>query len=139
MEEADKLLQLQEWYNIKIQLDQVKPLIAQEMELRKKLGDLFFPEKVESTQTLELSQGWKLKYTYKVDRKIEEAAWPTVKAKLKEMKVTKIDKLVVMKPALAISAWKLLKESNPEALAVFEECLTTKPASPSLELVPPKV
>ena len=61
-------------------LPKAKEAIENEMKLRKEVMATFFPEPVEGVNSLELEQGWVLKATYKIDRKIDPAALPDVRA-----------------------------------------------------------
>lgn len=114
-----------------------KPLIAAEQALRKEVIASLFPTPKEGTNHLELAQGWKLTLGYKVDRKIDEAALPAIRLALSDMGIS-ADTLVKMVPALELKAYKGLREVNEDAAKVFEQALTIKPGSHTLELVPPK-
>ena len=107
---------------------------ALEMTLRKELFNKFFPNPEEGVNKLELQDGWGAKGTYKLDRKIDEAALPAVNDQLKELGVA-FDGLVKNKPSLVIKEYKKL---NEEHRAIFDEALTTKPGSPTLEITAPK-
>jgi hypothetical protein len=87
---------------------------------------------------MDLDQGWTLKLTHKIDRKVDEAALPAVQEQLRLLEINP-DPLVKMKPDLDTKAYKALKLVNPDAAKVFEQALIIKPASPTLELVAPKV
>lgn len=137
MTEQEKYLKLQEWQLALQAAAEVKPVIEKEQTLRKEVMAIFFPEPVEGTNKFPLAQGWELKGTHKIDRKVDEAALPAVQSQLREMGVNP-DPLVQMKPSLDTKAYRSLVQINPEAAKVFEQALTIKPGSPTLELVPPK-
>ena len=56
---------------------------------------------------------------------------------LREMGINP-DPLIRTKPDLDTKAYKSLVQINPDAAHVFEQALTIKPGSPTVELVPPK-
>lgn len=114
-----------------------KDKIAAEMALRKEVVALFFPSPKEGTNNAELPANWKLKYTHKIDRKVDEAAIDAVKIKLREMQVNP-DPLLRTLHEVAVTEYKSLIQINPAAAKVFESALIIKPGSPTLELVPPK-
>lgn len=118
-------------------LPKAKEAIENEMKLRKEMMATFFPEPVEGVNTLDLEQGWVLRANYKIDRKIDEAMLPTVNAQLREIGVNP-DPLVRYKPELDTKAYKALVQINPIAAKVFDDAMTSKPASPILELKAPK-
>jgi len=113
----------------------LKDLIPVEMEVRKTLFAMAFPEPVENTNTLELSHGWKLKAMHKFDRKIDEAAMPDILAELQNLGVN-TDILIKYIPQLEMTNYRSMTEENR---TIFNQCITTKPGSPSLELIAPKV
>lgn len=138
MTETEKRTLLIEWSMAKQKLTEAALLLDNEMSLRKRVMEAYFPAPVEGVNTCQLESGWEMKATYKIDRKIDEAALPAVNAKLREMGVNP-DPLVKFKPGLDTSTYKTLVQTNPEAAKVFEQAMTSKPASPSIELKPPKV
>lgn len=124
---------LSDWLAAQAQVASFKPAIEKEMELRKAVMAEFFPLPKEGVNTFPLAEGWVLKGTYKIDRKVDVAAIPAVYAKLREMGVNP-DPLLEYKPSLVSSAYKSLATINPEAAHVFDQALTIKPASPTVEL-----
>lgn len=133
----EQIAKLTEWSEALTEAVKVKPLIEREQMLRKEVASLLFPNPKEGTNTLELEGGWKLKLTYKIERKVDEASLDNVKSQLREMQVN-IDTLIDMKPSLVLASYRTLIELNPEASKVFENALNIKPGSPTLELVAPK-
>lgn len=130
--EQDKLAQWVEMVErIKVE---VKPLVERERRLRQELFGELFPSPLEGTNYVGLANGWRLKGVYKLDRKLDEAALPAVRDTLATMDVN-ADTLVDWKPSLKTTAYKNLPD---EARKVFDEALTMRPASPVMELVPPK-
>lgn len=138
MTEAEKRCLLIEWSQAQAKLAEVKSLVENEMRLRKQVMEAYFPAPTEGVNTCQLESGWEMKATHKIDRKIDEAALPAINAELREMGVN-ADSLVRLKPELVTTAYKTLVQINPEAAKVFEKAMISKPASPSIELKPPKV
>lgn len=128
----DKLAQ---WSQLveKIRVE-VKPLIEQERKLRQELFGQFFTDPKEGTNYISLENGWRLKGVYKLNRTVDEGALPAIRDTLSVMGVS-TDTLVEWKPSLKLAVYKELKA---DARNVFDEALTMRPASPVMELVPPK-
>lgn len=134
---TDRVAKLQEWHQAVLAAQEAKKLVEAEQALRKEVMALFFPEPVEGTNKFDLEAGWSLKATHKIERKVDEAALPAVLQQLREMGVNP-DTLIRTKPDLDTKAYKSLVQINPDAAHVFEQALTIKPGSPTVELVPPK-
>ena len=128
---------LDRWYQAVQAAAEAKLTIEYEQGIRKELAAMFFPTPDEGTNTYALAQGWNLKLTHKIDRKIDEAALEAVKVQLREINVNP-DALINMKPSLDTKAYKGLKQVNPDAAKMFEFALIIKDASPTIELVAPK-
>lgn len=137
MNETERRILLIEWTQAQAKLAEVKPLVENEMRLRKQVMTEYFPTPVEGVNTCQLESGWEMKATYRIDRKIDEAALPAINTELREMSVNP-DRLVRAKLELDLTAYKSLVQINPQAAKVFEKAMISKPASPSLELRPPK-
>lgn len=132
---ADQAMsELWRWHQLKEHIAAtVKPLVEQEMELRKAMFEFFFgPKPKEGTTRIELKEGWAVKAVYELDRQFDEAAMPAVFAKLPEGSA---DYLVRQKPVLITKVYKEMPEDLRE---VLDECVITKPKAPTLELIPPK-
>lgn len=134
MEYDERMALLRDWNTAVAQVAACKPIITQEQELRKAVMAEFFPVPKEGVNSLDMGQGWTLKGIYKIDRKVDEAALPAVKEKLRELGVN-ADTLIKYKPEVAITIYKALPE---QARLIFDTALTIKPGSPTLELIPPK-
>lgn len=134
---TDRVAKLQEWHQSVLAAQEAKKVVEAEQSLRKEVMALFFPEPVEGTNKFDLEAGWSLKATHKIERKVDEAALPAVLQQLREMGVNP-DPLIRTKPDLDTKAYKSLVQINPDAAHVFEQALTIKPGSPTVELVPPK-
>jgi len=134
---TDRIAKLQEWHQAVLAAQEAKKVVEAEQALRKEVMALFFPEPVEGANKFELEAGWSLKATHKIERKVDEAALPAVLQQLREMGINP-DPLIRTKPDLDTKAYKSLVQINPDAAHVFEQALTIKPGSPTVELVPPK-
>lgn len=128
---------LQAWQDAKDALIGVAKLVEAERTARKHVADVFFPAPIEGTNTTELGDGWLLKYVYKLDRKLDEAAYPAVRQALSEQGVG-VDNLVRWQPVLNVSDYRQLHIANPEAAKIFDTVVTTKPGSHTLSVLSPK-
>lgn len=115
---------------------EAKPLIEQEQALRKQIFGLVAPmlgdDIREGVNTLNLPEDWVLKATYKLTRTLDQAQFKAVFEQLPEGTA---DRLLRWTPALETRAFK---ELPADQKTIFEQCVITKPASPVLELHPPK-
>jgi hypothetical protein len=134
---AEQMQLLSDWNAAVVQINAVKYLFDREKEARARVMASFFPTPKEGVNTAPLEDGWVLKGTYKLDRKVDEAALPAAREQLALMNIN-ADSLINMKPSLNTQAYRSLVTINPEAAKVFEEALIIKPASPTVELIPPK-
>lgn len=114
--------------------NEAKKVVDAEMDLRKKVFAAFYPTPVEGTNMLDLNGGWKLKGTYKIERKIDEAVLDPVLEKLRAMKVNP-DTLVKWWPQVQLTGYRTL---TAEQQAVFDAALVIKPQAPGLTLLSPK-
>lgn len=116
-------------------LAQVKKV---EMEQRKILFAALFPDPKVGTQHHDLGAGYKVTAVHKMDTKLDEAAFELILPeleKLGEEAKAELAEAVKYKPSLVAKGYKALSE---EVKDLFDEAVTTKPASPSLKLVVPK-
>jgi hypothetical protein len=132
-----KFAKLMEWQQAMESAEAAKVMVAREQALRKEVVEMFFPTPVEGTNNFELAAGYKLKLTYKLDRKLDDAALPAVMQKVRDLGIN-TDELLSFKPSLDTKAYRVFTQLHPEASKVFDEALTVKPGSPVLELVAPK-
>lgn len=128
------LEKLKRWNELRETIAAFKTTIDEEMTLRKELFAEAFPSPVEGTNNLELPGGWVLKTTYKLDRKLDSSALPAVLAELRKHDVP-ADSLVDYEPKLNLKMYRTLSDANR---SIFDQAMTIKPASPTLELNPPK-
>lgn len=124
------LADLTVWYEMQEQLTKLR---ASEMLLRKKLFAAFFPTPKEGTNSFALDQGWVLKGTYKIDRKIDIALLMNFSTSLRENGINP-DALVKYEPSLVTKAYR---ELTAEQEKLFDQVLVVKPGAPSLEIVLP--
>lgn len=134
MEHDERMALLRDWNTAVAQVLSCKPIMAHEMELRKAVMAEFFPTPKEGVNTVDMGQGWTLKATYKIDRKIDEAALPAVQEQLRALGIN-ADTLIRYKAEVATNVYKGLSE---QARLIFDTALTIKPGSPAIELTPPK-
>ena len=113
---------------------ELKRVREEEMALRKAILAKAFPGGKIGTNTLELGNGYKLKGVFKIDRKIDEATLQVTLKQLRERGVP-TDELVRWKPELAARTYNKLTDADK---LIMDGTLVVKPASPSLEVVPPK-
>lgn len=128
---------LVEWELALMATKEAKLIIAKELKLRKEVIAALFPLPNEGTNILDLSSGWRLKYIHKLERKLDEAVLPAVNEQLRTLNVN-LDTLVYRVPVLDLQQYRTLCTISPQAALIFDQALTIKPASPTLELVPPK-
>lgn len=122
---------IMEWLEKKAELARVK---AKESILRQKIIKTFFSGPKEGTNTFELGNEYKLKYAHKLDRSIDDAMLTNLLPALREKGIN-VDDLVERKPSLKLKNYRDLTE---EEHMIFDQCVTTKPASGTLEFVKPK-
>jgi ABC-type glutathione transport system ATPase component len=123
--------EINEWYTLTEELAVKK---EREMTLRKKIFAFFFQAPKEGVNDVPMTDGWVLKGTYKIERKVKEELLAAHAEELKNAKLPLKD-LVVLKPNLSVSAYKKL---NDDQRTVFDKVLEIKPGAPSLEIVKPK-
>lgn len=129
-----------EWYKVQEELKKVK---AREMILRMKVFKAFFPMPKEGTNTVELDKhpilagteptGFVLKGTSVISREVDDAATTALLPELTKRKINVSD-LIKRKPSLVVAEYRKLTE---EEMQFFDQCLTIKPGSPSLEITLP--
>lgn len=124
-------VRLAKWWQLSKQLAELR---AEEMALRKEIFEECFPSPREGVNDYPLEAGYVLKGTYKLDRKLDEAALDSLAKELREEGVP-VDSLVVYKPSLVTKEYRELTE---EQRILFEQVITIKPASPSMAIVLPK-
>lgn len=122
---------LERWYVVAEQMAKLK---EEEMRLRKKIFGTYFPDPKEGTNDVPMTDGYVLKGVYKIERKIVEEQLTALSDQFKAAKLP-LKELVVMKPSLSISAYRLLDAKQQK---LFDKALDIKPGAPVLEVVKPK-
>lgn len=135
MFDADKATQateadIAEWYTTKQELQRIQ---AKERALRDKIIKTYFAAPVEGTNKVDIT-GAVMKMTYKIDRKIDLPMLNGIMSTLVQNGIP-IDQLVENKPTLKVAAWRKLSDEHAR---IFNQCVESKPGSPSLEVVPNK-
>lgn len=133
-----------DWQNTK---NALKALIELEREKRATLYKNLFPNNVDTTETVDLPNGYKFKakgtLNYKLEFSTKEDGAKNLDAAIDA--IEKIgnegtfiaERLVKWKPELSVSEYKALAADSP-IKKIIDGVLTITPGSPELELVPPK-
>lgn len=122
---------LERWYVVAKQMEDLK---EEEMKLRKKIFNTYFPTPHEGVNSVPMTDGYVLKGTYKIDRKVVEELFVLHAEEFKKAKLPVKD-LVLFKPSLSVSEYRLLDEKQRK---MFDKALDIKPGAPTLEVVRPK-
>lgn len=118
------------WYAADTEMKQAK---AREMDLRLQVVARCTDAAKPGTEHVSLPNQWKLTITKTTDYKLDPEKTTDV---LNNFSDDLAAMLVKWKPELSVSNFKLLSDEEQK---YFADCLTTKPSTPSLKLVPPKV
>lgn len=119
---------LTEWYKLSTQLRELK---EEEMEMRKFIFKALFPHPRIGVNTYGLGDGYFLRATQDMNRKIDMAAFRSGRDTFEGEGIS-VDTIVKYKPELSLTVYNKLTE---EQKAVFDFCLVSTPASPSFEIV----
>jgi hypothetical protein len=115
--------------------------------LRKQVVANFFPEQAaeslpEGTKNFELGEGWKLKALFKCNYNLASEGIDAALNHIRDCGETGpflADRLVTWKAALSLREYKALDGvTGTKIKQIINGVLTITPASPSLEIVPPK-
>ena|ERR1700761_6153677 len=123
------------WQELRNKLDYYK---NEEMEVRKEIVKRLFPNKSEGTNTVELGNGYQLKYVFKQNYKIDNKNIDNV---LDEIAKTGnegsfiVERLVSWKPSLKLTEYR---ELDSKYKIIFDKVLTITDAAPDLEICEPK-
>lgn len=123
---------LTEWQQVSAKLREMTKL---ELKLRTTLFELAFPNPVEGVNSRELDDGRIVKGTHKINRNVDQAAVEGVKKRLAELNSplgAPVDDVFKAKIELGVGPYKKL---SPEARAIANDAITSKPGTPSLEVV----
>jgi len=120
-----------EWYQLNEQLTALK---NKEMLLRKFVFDSTFTAPTEGTNSSALPDNWVLKGKYVLNRKLDIDALNMIVDDVRAAGIVP-ENLIKWTPSLEEKEYKRLTDVQR---ALFDNCLTIKPGSPSLEIVMPK-
>lgn len=138
MTDSERDALIGEWYRLQKQIkenkDKMAPIVEREMALRKLVAATVFPKPDEGTNKFPMPFDWQLKYTYKIDRKVDQAALPAVQERLRAMNLNP-DPLIRDVPELNVKEYRKLTD---EQRKVMDTALIITPAAPTLELIAPK-
>ena len=113
---------------------EIANLKFKEQELRKRIFGACFENPVEGANNFALPAGYTLKFTHKINRTVDASVLPIIREELAEHKVN-MDDVIRLKPELSVGTYKKL---SPEARLVMDKAVTSKPGTPSYEIVAPK-
>lgn len=148
-------LLIQKWTAAKSHLEVAKET---EMNLRKQVTDLLFPNPVKGTQRQELGQGYNIKLVYNLNYKLGDVELrgqdgekipvrDQVEITMDEIEKSGnegkflVDRLIKTSYDLSVSEYNKLDENNPTHKAIkklIDDILITSPKAPTLELETPK-
>lgn len=129
--EAVTQAEINEWFALTEELAEKK---EREMVLRKKIFGFFIQQPEEGVNSVPMSDGWVMKGTYKIDRKVKEELLAANAEELKNAKLP-MKELIKLKPSLSVTAYKKLTDDQKK---IFDKVLEIKPGAPTLEIVKPK-
>lgn len=130
----DNLELLEDWRLAKVEVEEIKSILARERELRQQVFDAFFPEPKEGTNTIMLPAKWKLKGQFKLDRQIDRGALDSVLEQLRKKEKVNSDDLIEIMPKLRLTNYRALTKEQRD---IFDQALVIKPQTPTIEIVPP--
>ena len=122
---------LNEWYECR---EQLRILQEREKALRLEIMSKVFPEAKEGVNSFPLEDGYVLKGTKVITRKVDEASLLAIAEQLASSGVS-IDSLIRYKPELSVREYKKM---NEEQRMIFDQALIIKEGLPQLEIVLPK-
>jgi hypothetical protein len=121
--------QLTEWYLADQKLRELK---KHELALRKAVFGAFFPEPNEGTNRCDI-EGGELVATYPFNYSLDKDP-DAIAAGLEHVTASKREKLIIHKPSFVKSVFNGLSKKSRTAFTA--ECLTVKPGTPTLVIVP---
>lgn len=116
----------------------LKKLKVLEMAQRKELTELIFPDPKVGTQHHQLGHGYKVTMVHKMDTKLDAEAFSLIQPEIEKLgddAKAELSSAVKYKPSLIMAGYTAMSDEVKE---LFDEAVTTKPASPALKLVEPK-
>lgn len=151
-------VKLEDWFRLKARIAaECQPLVEQERAMRAELFAHYFPEPKEGTNNATLPDGYVLKGTYPIERKVDPAIVTTLRGlRLRDLEPgmlaqlnmggapadmlvlealrMNVDALLNWEPKLETKEYRKL---TAEQAMVFDRCLTSKPGSISMTVAPP--
>lgn len=128
MTDEQKYAVLYAWYEKKQEFATVQ---AQERALRDTVVSIFFPGGLEeNTNKVKLSTGDDLVVTQPYTRKVDKAIFSSLLPQLVEAGVD-VNEVTETKVELRVAAYRKLAANQ---LEIFDECVTTTPGSPQVEI-----
>lgn len=153
-EKAQAMQDLANWYDCQAKLEKLK---ADELAYRNKVVQYFFPDGLkEGVNKCDMPEGWELKVTGKINRKVQPELIATVTKELEDLQKRvpedqrlTVSDLVRYKPELSLTDYKKLieqvKSSSGDTqyfyhqlLSTFDQLLVMTDGTPSVELLQPK-
>jgi hypothetical protein len=126
---------LARWYQAKKKADEAKKLVEAEFLLRKEV-EASLPHEVEGAENYDLGGGYKATLTSKLTRTIDKQLLISLRGAFEEQHKVSVDDLVEWSPSVVMSRYRTLTKEQRDT---FDRAfLIIKPASPTLEVKPPK-
>ena len=125
-----------EWYNAVQKIEEMKPIVARERELRKKIFETLFPDYVEGAgNKCVMPDGFTMQANVSITRKVDKPSLIANSAMFRQKGID-VDDLVETDPKLNVAKYKKL---DKELKNIFQQCVIEKPGSTALALkAPPK-
>lgn len=127
----------------------VAPLVAIEVECRKALDGLLYPNgyptnnnRQDGTDKFELPSGWVMEFQRRINVKIDEAQLPSIKEEVSKLPVDEetgemptFGSALKFKPDLSMSGYGNLRD---DVRVLLNQALTFTPGTPGVKVIPPK-
>lgn len=121
---------LAEWQHAAIEAKKWQNL---EKQLRDRIFSSTFQEPQEGVNKYTLPDGRMIKGTHKLYRKLDEAAYPSIReALINSFQIDPEDTIIKRKPEIATGPYKELPD---EIRTVLDDAIIAKPGSPTIEIV----
>lgn len=145
-EKAQAEKNIAEWYQVAAKAKELKD---RELELRNAIVQYYFPNGLkEGVNKCDMPEGWEMKATGKINRKVDPAMIVSVTQELATFEVEASD-FIKYQPELDLKPYRELiaavthssgetLDKNKKILAVVDQLLIISDGTPALELVEPK-
>lgn len=127
MQKAGRIYELQQQIAA-----QAKPLLDEEIKLRKELAAEIVPAGHEGAISLPLGGGWELSIDAGLSRKLDDRQFTSVFGRLPQGTA---EKVLHWKAELAVGEYRALPDDQR---AILDECVTATPKAPTITIKPPK-